>query len=173
MKILGISGSLRKGSFNTQLLNLVKDIAGDAHDFEIVSIADIPLYNQDVQDAGFPESVQALGAKVAAADALYICTPEYNWGVPGVLKNSVDWLSRLKPMPIGGKVIGLAGAAGGMLGTATSQAQLLHTLTLLGADVVIRPQVLVAKAHEAMQEPSDFLKDLIGKQLDALAKKAG
>lgn len=173
MKIVGISGSLREGSFNTQLLHLAKDIAGDAHDFEIVSIADIPLYNGDVEAAGFPASVVALADKIRAADAVYICTPEYNFGVPGVLKNVIDWLSRHREpsMPLGGKVVALAGCSAGMLGTATAQAQLRHTLALLGSDMVSNPQVLVAAAHEAMAEPSDMLKGLIGKQIAAMEKR--
>ncbi len=172
MKIIAISGSLRKASFNTKLLELVKAQAA-GHDVEIVSLAGIPLYDQDVEDAGMPESVTALSAKIREADALYIATPEYNFSTSGVLKNAIDWLSRDREpsMPLGGKVVALAGTSAGMSGTSNAQAHLRHTLALLGCDMVTNPQVLVAANYEAMVEPSDMLKDLIGKQLGAMAKR--
>lgn len=174
MKIIGISGSLRKASFNTKLLELAKAQAS-GHDFEIVSIGDIPLYNGDVEEAGMPASVTALSEKIRAADALYIATPEYNYSTSGVLKNTIDWLSRDRDpsMPLGGKVVALAGTSAGMLGTANAQAHLRHTLSLLGCDMVTNPQVLVAANYEAMVEPSDMLKELVGKQIAAMAKRVG
>lgn len=174
MKIIGISGSLRKASFNTQLLELIKSKA-EGHDFEIVSIADIPLYNGDVEEAGMPAPVTALAEKIRAADAVYFATPEYNFGTSGVLKNTIDWLSRARDpsMPLGGKVVALGGTSAGMLGTATAQGDLRHTLSLLGCDMVTNPQMLVAANHTAMAEPSDMLKDLIVKQLAAIAKRVG
>ena len=172
MKIIAISGSLRKESFNTKLLELVKAQA-TGHDVEIVSIADIPLYNGDVEAAGMPASVSTLAGKIRDADAVYFATPEYNYGTSGVLKNTIDWLSRDREpsMPLGGKVCALAGTSGGMLGTANAQAHLRHTLALLGCDMVTNPQVLVAANYEAMVEPSDTLKELIGKQLAAIEKR--
>ncbi len=172
MKIIAISGSLRKASLNTKLLELVKAQA-TAHDVEIVSIADIPLYNSDVEEAGMPASVSSLSDKIRAADTLYIATPEYNYSTSGVLKNTIDWLSRdRKPsMPLGGKVIALAGTSAGMSGTSNAQTHLRHTLALLGADMVTNPQVLVAANYEAMVEPSDMLKDLIGNQLAAIERR--
>jgi len=129
MKIIAISGSLRKASFNTKLLELVKAQAS-GHDVEIVSIADIPLYNGDVEEAGMPAPVLALSEKIRSADAVYFATPEYNYGTSGVLKNTIDWLSRDREpsMPLGGKVVALAGTSAGMLGTANAQAHLRHTL---------------------------------------------
>jgi len=123
MKLIAISGSLRKASLNTKLLELVKAQA-----------ADIPLYNGDVEAAGLPAAVTNLSAKIRAADALYLATPEYNYGTSGVLKNTIDWLSRDREpsMPLGGKVCALAGTSAGMLGTASAQAHLRHTLALLG-----------------------------------------
>lgn len=172
MKIIAISGSLRKASYNTKLLHLMKEIGSD-HDVEIADISDIPLYNTDVEEAGMPAPVTALSGKIRAADALYIATPEYNFSTSGVLKNTIDWLSRDREpsMPLGGKVVALAGTSGGMSGTSNAQAHLRHTLALLGCDMVTNPQVLVAKNYEAMEEPSDYLKDLIGKQLAAMEKR--
>ena len=172
MKIIAISGSLRKASFNTKLLELVKAEA-KGHDVEITSIADIPLYNGDVEAAGMPASVTALSQKIRDADALYLATPEYNHSTSGVLKNTIDWLSRDRDpsMPLAGKVCALAGTSGGMLGTANAQAHLRHTLSLLGCDMVTNPQILVAANYEAMKDPSDKLKELIGKQLAAIEKR--
>jgi len=172
MKIIAISGSLRKASLNTKLLELVKSLGTD-HDIEITSIADIPLYNGDVEEAGMPTSVLALSQKIRDADALYIATPEYNYGTSGVLKNTIDWLSRDRDpsMPLGGKVVALAGTSAGMSGTSNAQAHLRHTLALLGCDMVTNPQVLVASNYEAMIDPSDMLKDLIRKQLAAMEKR--
>jgi len=120
-----------------------------------------------------PAPVLALSEKIRSADAVYFATPEYNYGTSGVLKNTIDWLSRDREpsMPLGGKVVALAGTSAGMLGTANAQAHLRHTLALLGCDMVTNPQVLVAANYEAMAEPSDMLKDLIGKQLAAMEKR--
>jgi chromate reductase len=172
MKIIAISGSLRKASFNTQLLELVKAQAS-GHDVEIVSIGDIPLYNGDVEEAGMPASVTALSEKIRAADAVYFATPEYNFSTSGVLKNAIDWLSRDREpsMPLAGKVVALGGTSAGMSGTSNAQAHLRHTLSLLGCDMVTNPQVLVAANYEAMPEPSDKLKELIGNQLEAMEKR--
>ncbi len=172
MKLIAISGSLRKASLNTKLLELVKAQAS-GHDVEIVSIADIPLYNGDVEAAGLPAAVTNLSAKIRAADALYLATPEYNYGTSGVLKNTIDWLSRDREpsMPLGGKVCALAGTSAGMLGTASAQAHLRHTLALLGCDMVSNPQVLVASNSEALVDPSDKLKDLIANQIAAIERR--
>lgn len=172
MKIIGISGSLRKASFNTQLLELVKSQT-NGEDFDIFPLNDIPLYNGDVEEAGMPASVTALSEKIRAADAVYLATPEYNYSTSGVLKNAIDWLSRDREpsMPLAGKVVALGGTSAGMSGTSNAQAHLRHTLALLGCDMVTNPQVLVAANYEAMKEPSDMLKELIGKQLAAMAKR--
>jgi len=117
--------------------------------------------------------VTNLSAKIRAADALYLATPEYNYGTSGVLKNTIDWLSRDREpsMPLGGKVCALAGTSAGMLGTASAQAHLRHTLALLGCDMVSNPQVLVASNSEALVDPSDKLKDLIAKQIAAIERR--
>src|SRR5437867_7495339 len=95
MKALGICGSLRKGSFNASLLRAAQMLAPKELEIEIYeSIADIPLYNQEVEDQGDPEPVARFKAAIAKADALVIATPEYNFSIPGVLKNAIDWASR-------------------------------------------------------------------------------
>lgn len=172
MKLIAISGSLRKASLNTRLLELVQEL-GSGHDIEIAGIMNIPMYNGDLEADGMPASVTALADKVRAADALYLATPEYNYGTSGALKNAIDWLSRAREpsMPLADKVIALGGTAAGMSGTAHAQAHLRHTLSLLGADMVTNPQVLVAANYEAMAEPGDKLKELIRAQLSAIERR--
>ena len=92
--ILGLSGSLRRGSFNSMLLRAAADMAPAGTTIEIGSIEGIPLYNQDVEDQGIPPVVQALKERVIATDGLLLVTPEYNGSIPGVFKNAIDWLSR-------------------------------------------------------------------------------
>ncbi len=94
VRVLGFSGSLRKGSYNTGLLRAAAELVPDGMTLEIFDLATIPLYNGDVETAGAPEAVRQFKAAIAAADALLIATPEYNYSIPGVLKNAIDWASR-------------------------------------------------------------------------------
>jgi len=118
MNILAISGALRKGSTNTALLRAVKELAPEGMAIEIATMHGIPLYDGDVEAAsGKPEAVKALDAKIRAADGIIIATPEYNFSVPGVLKNATDWLSR-GDNPFKWKRIGVVGASAGYWGRA-------------------------------------------------------
>ena len=94
LHVLGFSGSLRKGSYNTALLRAAGELLPEGMALEVFDLALIPLYNDDVRLAGFPEVVQAFRSKLAAADAILIATPEYNYSIPGMLKNALDWASR-------------------------------------------------------------------------------
>jgi chromate reductase len=136
-RIIGISGSLRRGSFNTSLLRAAVELAPAATTIEIASIAEIPLYNGDVELAGVPAAVQALKDKVAAADGVLIATPEYNNSIPGVAKNAIDWLSRPPsdiPKIFRAKKVAIMGATPGQGGTLLSQAAWLPILRTLGVD---------------------------------------
>jgi chromate reductase, NAD(P)H dehydrogenase (quinone) len=97
IKILGISGSLRKESYNTMALRAVKNLVPQGAEIGTFDIAPIPLYNEDVRATGLPSAVEDLRSKIVAADALLLVTPEYNYSVPGVLKNAIDWASRPQP----------------------------------------------------------------------------
>src|ERR1700730_1196923 len=103
VRVLGVSGSLSKGSFNTALLRAAIALAPASLEIEVARIDSIPLYNEDVRAQGFPEPVATLRDRIAAADALLIVTPEYNYSVPGVLKNAIDWASRPPSPPFAGK----------------------------------------------------------------------
>lgn len=146
--LLGIAGSLRKHSLNQALLRVASELLPANTKLEIADISDIPLYNPDVErEHGFPESVSELRAQVARADGLVFATPEYNWSVSGVLKNTIDWLSRRPDPPMAGKVAAVMGS-GGRLGTAYSQADLRRILGHLNVRIIDRPVVMIARGSE-------------------------
>ena len=111
---LGIAGSLRRGSFNAATLRTAQELAPAGMTIERFDIAPIPLYNEDVRQQGFPAPVEDLRARIKAADGLLIVTPEYNYSIPGVLKNAIDWASRPPEQPFDGKPIGVMGASAGV-----------------------------------------------------------
>lgn len=176
MRILGISGSLRKGSYNTQALKAAQSLVPEGSRLDIYTLHDIPLYNGDVQDAGFPDAVLAFGETVARADAVLICSPEYNYSVPGVLKNALDWLSRLPGKPLEGKPVAIMGASPGRIGTARMQYHLRQVLLAVDARVLNRPEVMIAAGNEAFADDGSFVDErtteIVGKQLAALVDLA-
>lgn len=148
VKILAIPGSLRRASFNRALARAAAELAPAGTEVEITDLRDIPVYDDDVQTAGMPLAVAALQARIAAADAVFIATPEYNHGVPGVLKNAIDWTSRGGRQPWKGKPVAIAGASNGGFGTVRAQLALRPTLGCLDARVLANPQVHVSFAQD-------------------------
>ena len=148
-KILGISGALRKASTNTGLLRALKDMVPDRVDMEIATLHGIPLFDEDDETVrGKPEPVKALDARIRAADGIVIACPEYNFSIPGVLKNATDWLSR-SGSPFRWKRVGIVGAGGGQfVGTARSQYHLRQNLQALQAITMPRPEVFVNHNEE-------------------------
>ena len=144
MKVLGISGSLRAGSYNTLALKAAQKLAPAGMEIEIASIADIPLYNDDVRAKGDPEPVAKLKAAIKAADAVLLVTPEYNFSIPGVLKNTLDWMSRPPEPPFGGKAVAIMGASPGPVGTARVQYDLRKVLGFLNTFTVNKPEVFIS-----------------------------
>ena len=146
--LLGISGSLRRASHNTKLLQT----AAEAFGCESYTLADIdlPLYNGDVEEAeGIPAGVQTLAEQIAAADAVLIATPEYNKGMSGALMNALDWVSRVKDAPLKGKPVAIMSASAGISGGARAQYALRLALVPFDARVLNGPEVLVGASHEA------------------------
>lgn len=141
-RLLGISGSLRRASTNTALVRAAGELAGDDVEFSIADI-DLPLYNGDVEAAGYPENVAAFVEAIRAADAVVISTPEYNKSLSGVLKNALDWQSRFRPVPLAGKPVAILSGTGGYAGGQLSQFTLRHCLTPFDAKVLNAPQVHV------------------------------
>ena len=148
--VIGISGSLRKGSFNSAVLRAAAALMPPDSELRVESIAGIPLYNGDDEAAhGIPDVVTRLKDAVAAANGLFLVTPEYNNGIPGVTKNAIDWLSR-PPADIrrvfGGKPVALAGASPGGFGTILSQNAWLPVFRTLGCDLWSGGRLLVSRA---------------------------
>jgi chromate reductase len=149
MRIVAFAGSLRKASFNRSLLFALGDVAPPGLAIEIHSIRDIPLFNQDDEAEGTPPAVQQLRDAIAAADGLLVATPEYNAGVPGVLKNAIDWLSRPPGRSVlAGKPTAVLGVTPGQLGTARAQAQLRAAFEFSATPVMPAPQVYVGQARD-------------------------
>ncbi len=146
VRILGISGSLRRGAFNTSALRAAQELAPQGMTIDLLGIGDIPLYNDDVRAQGFPPAVEALRQRIKAADGLLFATPEYNYSVPGVLKNAIDWASRPPEQPFDGKPIAIMGASGGVLGTARAQYHLRQCFIFLNGHVMNRPEVMIGQA---------------------------
>ena len=172
-KICAISGSLRKGAYNIAVLRAAQELAPAGVKFEIVSLADIPLYNEDLRDGtGFPPAVEHLRETARAADALLFATPEYNFSTSGVLKNALDWLSRPPNRPVSGKVYGVLGASSGLMGTSRAQAHLRQIMVGLNAFTINEPQVFIAGAAQKFDTEGKLTdqgaRDLIAQLLVAL-----
>ena len=150
--ILGFAGSLRKGSYNKALLRAAVELAPSDVRIEVFDLEGIPVFNQDLEEHP-PKRVREFKAKIRAADALLIATPEYNYSVPGVLKNAVDWASRqYGDNAFEGKPVALMSASDGMLGGARAQYHLRQTLVALNMHAVNRPEVIVASVNEKIAE---------------------
>lgn len=147
--VCGIAGSLRRGSYNHALLRVAGALAPAGMELRIFDrMAEIPLFNEDVEAEGDPEPVQALKQAIAEADALLFATPEYNHGVPGVLKNAIDWASRpTGASALAGKPAAIFGASPGIVGTARAQSQLRQALVFTDTPTLPQPEVLVYHAH--------------------------
>ncbi len=148
--VCGIAGSLRRASYNRALLRAAQELAPEGVEIRIFDrMADIPLYNGDVEAQGDPEPVQALKSAIREADALLIATPEYNHGVPGVLKNAIDWASRPPPKSVlADKPTALLGASPGVTGTARAQTQLRNAFVFTRTPALLQPEILVYRAHD-------------------------
>ncbi len=146
IRLLGISGSLRKGSFNTSALNAAAGLVPAGASLEIFDISGFPLYNEDVKVQGFPEPVQKLREKIAQADGLVFATPEYNYSVSGVLKNAIDWASRPPEQPFNDKPVAIMSASGGLFGGTRAQFHLRQIGIFLNMRFVNKPEVSIGGA---------------------------
>jgi chromate reductase len=174
MRILAISGSLRRGSHNTLLLRAAEEVLSPLDTFELWDgLREVPAYDQDDDAETAPPAVAALRAAVASADAVLIATPEYNSSIPGALKNALDWASRpLASSSFRGKPVAVIGSSAGMFGGVWAQAELRKVLAAMGARVV-EVEIAVGHAHEKFDEDGRLLDDDIREQLgDALATLA-
>jgi len=172
IKILGIAGSLRKASYNRAALRAAQTLVPSDATLEIFELDGIPGFNQD-EEGNPPAKVVELKARVRAADAILFATAEYNYSIPGVLKNAIDWASR----PYGdsawaGKPVAVMGASVGVLGTARAQHHLRQSFVFLDMYPLNKPEVMIAQAAERFDEQGnltdDKAKELIGRLLRAL-----
>ena len=179
LHFVGISGSLRKGSYNTSLLRSLAELLPDGVTFEIFSIHDIPLYNGDLDLPTAPERpapVVRLREAIAKADGLVIASPEYNYSIPGVLKNAIDWASRGTDTPLRNKPVALMGASPGLWGTVRMQMAFLPVFLTLGMKVAEKPEIMIAQADKKMDEngrlTDETTRELVRKKIQALAALA-
>ena len=164
-KLLGISGSLRKGSFNSMLVReAARVFAADEFTFADLNL---PLFNEDVEAEGIPASVQTLSDQIREADAIVFSTTEYNKGPSGVMKNALDWVSRPRPAPMAGKPVAVLSAAAGGAGGQRAKSNMYLYLIPFKVNLVFNPEVNLGSAHEQFDDDGR-LKDAT--TLDALTK---
>ncbi len=167
--LIGISGSLRRQSFNSALLRAAVGLMPAGTNLEIGSIENIPLYNGDVEAAeGIPAAVAQLKDRIATADGLLLCTPEYNNSIPGVMKNAIDWLSRPADdiaRVFGGKPVAVMGASPGPFGTQLSQNAWLPVLRTLRTQPWFAGRLMVSRAGSVFNERGELIDEKIRGQL--------
>lgn len=174
MNLVALSGSLRKASFNTGLLRYAAAHAADSSSIDLADISDLPLFSEDLEAAGSVGPAERLRSAVSEADGLLIASPEYNYGMTGVLKNAIDWLSRpypqdrptgdeappsghiytIPPSPLTGKPVGIMGASAGIGGTIRSQLQLRQSLQINSALPLAQPEVFVSFGYAGKFDPA-------------------
>jgi chromate reductase len=174
ISVLGICGSLRQGSFNMAALRTAIARAPANMNVTVADISQIPLYNEDVRQQGFPPPVETLRRQIKAADALLFACPEYNYSMSGVLKNAIDWASRPPDQPFAGKPCAIIGAAAGMAGTARAQYDLRRACVFLDMHVLNKPEVFIGQAQSKFDAAGN-LTDEVARNLigDVMANLVG
>lgn len=170
--VLCFCGSLRRASYNAAALKAAQAAAPAGMSFEHAEIRDVPLYDGDVQAQGFPASVERIAAQLRKADAVLFACPEYNYSVPGVLKNAIDWVSRVKNQPFAGKPAAVMGASMGAIGTARAQYHLRQIGVFLDLRFMNTPEVMIGQAQNRFDEngalTDDKTREFLGKFMNAL-----
>ena len=161
VNVLTICGSLRKGSFNAMVARALPSFAPDGMTLTPApSFAELALYNADIQSStGFPAAVNTLADAIRGADGVIFCTPEYNFGIPGGLKNAIDWVSRLPNQPFAGKPVALQSASPGPLGGGRVQYDLRRTMVFLDAFTLNKPEIFIGSCASKLDEKTGEIKD--------------
>jgi chromate reductase len=152
IKILAMTGSLRRGSYNMAALKAAKRLLPEGAKLEIADLSEIPFLNEDEEAKGVPASVADFRQSIKDADALLISTPEYNYSIPPVLKNALDWASRGDDAPVRGKPLAIMSASPGFMGGSRVQYQLRQMCVALDLRVLNKPEVFISSAHEKFDE---------------------
>ncbi len=176
IKIVGFTGSLRRNSYNKATLRAAQGLLPAGTSLEIVDLAPLPFFNEDLEAEGIPQVVADFKQKIAAADALLIVTPEYNYSIPPVLKNALDWASRGGESPLSGKTTAIMSASTSMFGGARAQYHLRQVGVILNLEILNKPEVFIMTAHTKFDQngklTDEFSRNAITKLLQALADKA-
>jgi chromate reductase len=169
LKVLGFVGSLRKASYNKGLMRVALQLLPEGVALEVFDISQFPLFNQDDLDYGPPEIVKQFKAKIRAADAVLIASPEYNYSIPGVLKNAIDWASRpVVDNAFDGKPVAVMSASMGRLGGARMQYHLRQTFVFLNMYPINRPELMLANAANFFDEKGNLKDEDTRKRISAL-----
>lgn len=173
IEALAFAGSLRKGSYNKALLRAAKELSPEKLTITIYDIAEIPLFNQDVEEQGYPDPVVDFKKEIDRTDVLLIATPEYNYGVPGVTKNAIDWASRPPDdNPLDENPVGVVGASPGITGSARGQSQLRQAFGYTNSYCLQQPEILVYQAHKKFDKDGTLndekTREFLGKYLQEL-----
>lgn len=169
LTVLGLSGSLRQGSYNRMALRAAQKLAPAGMTIETFDrLGEIPPYDEDVKQQGFPPAVQELRERIKAADALLIVTPEYNYSVPGVLKNAIDWASRPPEQPFADKPLALLSASPGMLGGVRAQYHLRQSFVSLDAKLLNRPEAFIGQCAQKFAEDGTLTDEKTAAAIGAL-----
>src|SRR5579862_7445044 len=174
ISVLGICGSLRQGSYNMAALRTAIALKPANMNVTVADISQIPLYDEDVRQQGFPPPVETLRRQIKEADALLFACPEYNYSMTGVLKNAIDWASRPPDQPFAGKPCAIIGAAAGMAGSARAQYDLRRSCVFLDMHPLNKPEVLIGQAQTKFDAEGN-LTDEVAKNLirDLMAALVG
>jgi chromate reductase len=156
LDIVGICGSLRKGSLNRRALLAAKELMPSGLEIEIVEMGDLPIYNFDIQQIGFPPDATRLHERIKRADGVFVATPEHNAAMPAALKNLIDWMSRFRPTPFDQKPVAVISASPGPIGGARVQAEFRRSMAFVNALVMLQPEVFIAHAPGKFDDSGRF-----------------
>jgi chromate reductase len=171
IRVVGFAGSLRRASYNRGLIRAAAELAPPGIVVDVFDLSDLPLYNQDVEDAGEPAAVVAFKQAIERSDAMLVATPEYNHGIPGVLKNALDWASRPRvTSPLRDKAVAVLGASPGHGSTARAQAQLRDAFVFTGACVMPLPELLVGSAGQHFDDDGNLTDEALRTSLVELVE---
>lgn len=173
LKVLAFCGSLRKASYNRMALNAVRELLPDGMALAEFEIAAIPPYNEDVRQRGFPKEVDDMRRAIKDADALLFVSPEYNYSIPGALKNAIDWASRPPDQPFAGKPAAVMGASMSFTGTVRMQYHLRQSLVYLDVIFLSQPEVMIANAQNVFRESGALADDALRQRIRLLLEKLG